>query len=333
MVVGLTLLVAFLVIGVTTPVPFVAIGRGPTRDTLGQVDGTDVVAIMNLRTYPTTGHLNMTTVSVADRLTMAEAIRRWASGDFQLVPRDAVFPPGESQEQVADKNRKLFVDSQANAEAAALDHLGLPTDVIVGMLTDGSPSTGVLEVGDRLLEVGGRPVLGLDALFAALADTRPGQQVMIRFQRGDSPPRAAAVTLGAKPDATHGMLGVAPVVAPPAADGIVISLGDIGGPSAGLMFSLAVVDKLTPGALTGGRFVAGTGTIGFDGVVGAIDGIPHKMLAAAEAGATVFLVPARNCEEALATAPAALQLVKVDDLAGAVAGLETLTGGGTPAGC
>jgi Lon-like protease len=106
-----------------------------------------------------------------------------------------------------------------------------------------------------------------------------------------------------------------------------ISLGGVGGPSAGLMFALAVVDKLTPGELAGGRFVAGTGAIESTGTVTPINGVPFKMRRAQDEGATVFLVPEANCEEAVATNPGGLQLVRVATLHDAVVALEALQAG------
>ena len=111
------------------------------------------------------------------------------------------------------------------------------------------------------------------------------------------------------------------------------NLANIGGPSAGLMFSLAVVDKLTTGDLNDGKFVAGTGTITGDGKVGPIGGITHKMLAAREAGATIFLVPADNCEEAKTAHDDGLELVRVENLDDAVAALKTLSAGGERPAC
>jgi Lon-like protease len=330
---GAFLLVSLAVLGASVPAPLVALGRGPTFNTLGEVDGMPVVAITSLPTYPTSGHLNMTTVGVKTGLTMFDALALWAAGDHQVVPRDTVYPPERAPEEISEENRRQFVDSLSTAELAALDHLDMPTAVLVGGLTEESPSAAVLEAGDRLLAVASTPVESLEGLQEVLAGTRPGEQVVVRFQRGDSPPQEARVTLGARPDAPHGMLGVMPVARPIDDDAIVISLGDIGGPSAGLMFALGVVDKLTPGELTGGRFLAGTGTITPTGEVGPIRGIPFKMLAAVDAGATAFLVPAANCAEAAATVPEGLQLVKVADLAGAVAALDTLRAGGVPASC
>lgn len=318
-------------LGASLPVPFVALGPGPTFDTLGEVDGTPVVAVDGLPVFRTSGHLNMTTVSVTDRLTLFSTLGFWAAGERRVVPRESVFPPDKSDQQVQQENTEQFATSEANAEVAALTQLALPTRVVVGSLVENSPAAGTLEVGDELVAVAGRPIDSVVSVSDALLPTAPGQSVTVTLRRGTEQ-RDAVVVLGSSPDRTQGLLGVRPGIEPQAGD-IRISLGDIGGPSAGLMFALAVVDKLTPGELTGGRFVAGTGSITQDGRVEPIGGIPFKMRAARDAGATTFLVPAENCAEAAANTPDGLQLVRVADLAGALAALDALRADGTVAGC
>ena len=157
-----------------------------------------------------------------------------------------------------------------------------------------------------------------------LKNTKPGQVVTIDYRRKNEPAGVAQITLGTNKDRDYGFLGVAVLDAPWAPFTIDFNLANIGGPSAGLMFSLAVVDKLTTGDLPGRKFVAGTGTITADGKVGQIGGITHKMVAAQEAGATVFLVPAKNCYEASSDNPAGLQLVKVETLGQAVDALHAI---------
>jgi Lon-like protease len=325
------LALAFALLGVTVPVPLVALGPGPTYDTLGEVGGTPVVAVDGLPVFPTSGHLNMTTVAVADRLTLFTMLGYWVSGARRVVPRDSVFPPGRSDEQVEQDNADQFAASEANAEVAALNQLAVPTRVVVGELVADSPAAGALQVGDELVAVSGRSVNSPLAVAEALAATAPGQSVTITYRRAGEQ-RDANVVLGSSPDRQQGLLGVRPGIEPQAGD-IRISLGDIGGPSAGVMFALAVVDKLTPGELTGGRFVAGTGTINSEGAVGPIGGIPFKMLAARDAGATAFLVPAGNCAEAVANAPDGLQLLRVGTLRDAVAGLDALRADQAPSSC
>lgn len=332
--VGIVLAAGLALTGATVAVPFVAEGPGPTFDTLGQVDGKTVVEVTGAQTFPTSGHLNMTTVSVTDQLTMFGALTRWFSGSSGIVPREAVFPPGLSEQQVDQENNRQFSESEANAEVAALSYLHLPTKVVVRTVTPGSPSAGILAPMDRLLAVNGRSVSSATQVTAALADTRPGQRAAVRYQRGDATAQETTLVLGTRPDdEPQGFLGITPAGQPDVPFHITISLGDIGGPSAGLMFALALVDKLTPGELTGGTFVAGTGTIDDGGVVGAIGGIRFKMAAARSAGASVFLVPADNCTEATRQALEGLVLVRVAALADAVSALGALRSGQAPPRC
>ncbi len=315
------------VIGATLPVPFVALGPGPTYDTLGPFEDTEIVAVDGLPEYPTSGHLNMTTVSVTDRLSLFTSLYFWASGDRRVIPREAVFPSDRSDDQIQEENAAQFESSEANAEAAAVTELGLPATVLVAGVVPDSPAAGVLEVGDEIVAVGGQPVGSAAEVSQRLADDRPGDTVTVTYRRADTE-NQADVVLGAGPDPARpqGFLGVRPTVE--SRDGrIDISLDGIGGPSAGLMFSLAVVDRLTPGELTGGRFIAGTGAIEPGGTVTPIDGVPFKMSKAREVGAEVFLVPDGNCTEATATVPDGLQLIRVTSLADAVDGLDALREG------
>jgi PDZ domain-containing protein len=319
------------VLGAALPTPLVALGPGPTFNTLGEVDGTNVVAVKGLPTYPTAGHLNMTTVSVTDGLTLFAAIGFWVARDQQVVPRDTVFPPGRSDQQVQQENTDQFTSSEVNAEVAALAELKIPARAVVSELTKGSPAAGRLQPGDEFVTVAGKPVSTPRQVSEALRDTKPGQSVAITFRRAGAP-SDTTVVLGTNPSLPQGFLGVRPGIEPVGGD-ITISLGDIGGPSAGLMFALAVIDKLTPGELNGGRFIAGTGTIGPDGTVGPIGGIPFKMMAARAAGATTFLVPAANCAEAAANDPVGLSLVRVGTLDDALAALDALRANKPVTGC
>ncbi len=319
------------VLGTSLPVPLVALGPGPTYDTLGEVNGSPVVAVEGLPTYPTSGHLNMTTVAVSDRLTFPQMLRAWVASGRQVVPRAQIFPPGKTDDEVREENTQQFATSETNAELAAMTELGIPTRVVVGAVVPDSPAAGALRVGDEIVAVSGRAVGSPSAVSEALVGTTPGQNVTITYRR-DGQEQKADVALAASPDRAQGLLGVRPTVEPRAGD-IRISLGDVGGPSAGLMFGLAVVDKLSPGELTGGRFVAGTGSIDAAGDVSPIGGIPFKMQAARDAGATVFLVPDENCREAAATAPPGLQLVRVSGLSDAVRQLEALAAGAPAAAC
>lgn len=330
---SVVLVVVFGLLGAFVRVPYVALGPGPTYDTLGAEGTTPVIRVDGQQTFPTAGHLNMTTVSVTDQVSLFGALGLWISGRYALAPRELYFPPDKSEQQIEQENTKAFNDSQTTAETAALRYLGYPAKVLAGEIVKGSPSDGVIEPGDRLISANGRPVTEPDALRGALSGTKPGDRVDVTFRHGDQPERTASIQLGRHPDGPQGFLGVSPIARPDVPFNVEISLADVGGPSAGLMFALAIVDKLTPGELNGGRFIAGTGEIDDHGKVGPIGGIPFKMVKAREAGATTFLVPAENCAEAKAQAPEGLQLVKVGSLDEAVKALDGVRTGRAPQGC
>ncbi len=331
---SVVLVVAFGLLGAFVRVPYVALGPGPTYDTLGADGATPVIQVEGTRTFPTAGHLNMTTVSVTDQISMFGALGLWTSGRYALAPRDLYFPPDKTEQQIEQENTKAFNDSQTTAETASLRYLGYPTKVLAGEIVKASPSDGVIEPGDRLIEANGKPLTDAQSLRAAIATNKPGDRVDIRFRHGNDPERTANIQLAAHPqDPPRGFLGVSAIERPDVPFNIEISLADVGGPSAGLMFSLAIIDKLTPGEINGGKFIAGTGEIDDHGKVGPIGGIPFKMIKAREAGATTFLVPAENCAEAKSQAPDGLQLLKVGTLDEATKALDAMRAGKVPAGC
>ena len=333
MLVALVPVVVFSGLLAVVTVPFVSLGPGPTFNTLGDVDGKQVVDIEGTPVHPTTGHLNMTTVSQRDGLTLGQALVLWMSGREQLVPRDLVYPPDKTREQVDKDNSEDFKQSEASAQFAALGYLKYPKAVTVVTVNDPGPSAGQLHEGDAIDAVNGTKVTGLDQFQSLLKSTKPGQQMVIEYRRKNAPPGTATITLGSNKDRGYGYLGVGVLEGPWAPFSIDFNLANVGGPSAGLMFSLAVVDKLSTGNLADSKFIAGTGTISSDGQVGPIGGITHKMLAAHEAGASVFLVPAENCDEARSGNDDGLELVKVDNLGGAVDALHSLSAGGEPPRC
>jgi len=326
--------VLFVLLSAVT-VPFVSLGPGPTFDTLGEVDGKQVVDIEGTEVKPTSGHLNMTTVSQRDGLTLGQAMALWMSGREQLVPRELVYPPEKSKDEIDEENTTDFRRSEDNAQYAALSYLKYPEAVTVDSVTDPGPSAGKLEDGDAIDAVNGKQVSTVEEFQALLKATKPGENLVLDYRRKDqaNPIGTATVTLGSNPDRDYGYLGIAVIDAPWAPFTVEFNLANIGGPSAGLMFSLALIDKLTTGDLNDGKFVAGTGTIDGEGEVGPIGGITHKMLAAQEAGATVFLVPADNCAEARSDPQDGLELVKVGTLTEAVDALNTISAGGEPPRC
>ena len=336
-------LVVLLLLGTRVPVPYVALGPGPTLNTLGtakvrepdgKVEERPIVSIQGVPTDKTSGNLNLTTVSVTDNLSLFEAMGMWVSGEYQLQPRDRVYDPDKSTEEVQQENVAQMTGSEDDATAAALRFLNRPTKLVIGSLTGGGPSSDVLKLGDQVIRVAGTPVSTSEEFATAVSKAKPGQPLTLDIVRGTTPMTVTVTPRRDADDQNAGDVGAqgSVVNADPALK-ITYSVGNIGGPSAGMMLSLAVIDLLSPGELTHGKFIAGTGTISDTGEVGVIGGITHKTRAARDAGATVFLVPDGNCAEAASDRPDGLELVKVDTLQSAVDSLNALGQGRTVAQC
>lgn len=316
------------------PVPYVAYLPGPTFDTLGEVGGTPVIAVDGRRTFPTEGHLDLTTVSVRSDLSLGEAVLDWFDRDRAVVPREFVFPPGQTDEQVRLENEQRKLESESTATIAALRQLDVPftTSITVQRVEPGMPADGALQDGDVLTAVDGRSVASSAELRERVSGTEPGTDLRIGYVREGEPGEAVVTT--AKADGEdRSIIGVLLQEVPEYGFSIDITLQDVGGPSAGLMFALGIIDKLGPESITGGLYVAGTGEITADGEVGPIGGIPQKLVAARDRGAEVFLVPEGNCAQASERVPDGLRLVKVSTLQGALDALETVREGGEPPGC
>jgi PDZ domain-containing protein len=320
------------VLGGLVRVPYVAVGPGPTYDTLGEIDGSPIVQIVGKETYPTSGQLRMTTVSVEHDITLFSALGLWGSGRWALAPREEFFPPGKTEDDIERENTKMFQDSQSDAEVAALRHLKQPIKVLAQEITKDAPADQLLEPGDRLIVVNGTRIAVQEDVRRALQGTTPGQTISITYRHEEGPEQTGTITLAkasdfGADDRTEGFMGLAPVDRADVPFETKIELQDVGGPSAGLIFALAIVDRLEPGELGGGQTVAGTGAIDVKGNVMPIGGIEFKLVAAREAGATVFLVPKDNCAVAKGDVPDGLRLIKVENLDGAVRALEDLSAG------
>jgi PDZ domain-containing protein len=329
-------LVLVLVVAVVR-VPYVALAPGPTFNTLGAYQGTPVIKVTGHATYDDTGNLNMTTISVVVPLTLAQALRDWFRHDYAVVPREAIYPSDKSTDEVRKEDEADFKASQSSATTAALRYLGYKgtVRVIANSVRKGAPADGVVKPGDVIVSVDGKAVTGPKQLVDLITARKPGEPARLELLRGGKTLsvtlRTAAMT--EKDGSVRPVIGVTPAERVDFPVKVTISLGDIGGPSAGLMFALGIIDKLEPGSLTNGRFIAGTGTIDDAGVVGPIGGIQQKLIGAKRKGATVFLVPAANCAEALSSPPDGLKLVKVSSLRGALSELHKLETGAVTTPC
>ncbi|MFI8533085.1 PDZ domain-containing protein [Streptomyces aquilus] len=238
--------VALLATAAFAPLPFSLTQPGMTANVLGENQDTPVITITGAETRKTTGQLRMTTIEATNpdtRVSLGDVLDAWFATDQAVMPRDSVYPSGQSTQQIERHNTEQMKQSQDAATEAALNYLDL---------------------SDKNIKV-------------------------------------------------------------------TLKLADVGGPSAGLLFSLGIVDKLhgdgNGGDLTGGRVIAGTGTIDADGTVGAVGGVSLKTQAAKRDGATVFLVPEDECGDAKAELPKGLRLIPVTTLKGAVSSLVALESG------
>ena len=320
----------------TARVPYVALGPGPTYNTLGEVSGTEVLQISGRPTFPTDGHLDLTTVGVQPRLTLVQALQGWFARDLAVVPREVVYPPGKSDEEVDAENEAEMAESQSTATLAAARQLGLRVKrVEVESVSAGAPAEGRLQPDDVLLTVDGTTVRDAAELRSLIAAKGVDAPVVVGYERDGVP---ATVELRTGVSGGDGerrpVIGVAPREEPVDLPfDVDITLEDVGGPSAGLMFALGILDKLDRPSLTGGKYIAGTGEISVEGEVGPIGGISQKLVAAKAKGADAFLVPAANCAEAVLRPPADLPLVRVETLGGALDALQALRRGETPELC
>jgi Lon-like protease len=311
--IALPLLLMLSIAAAVLPVPFVTYAPGLTVDVLASEKGQEIVQVSGRRTYRTDGELRMTTVYVTrpgGRVGLVDAMQAWIDEDRALYPYDAVYGDGETDEQSKTESAVQMVSSQDAAIAVALTELGYDVKPVIEVLnvSSGLPADGRLKVRDVLLEINGQEVTDAAQVADQIQRTTPGQSVRFLLERDGKD-----LTVEVTPQEVDGKLRVGVLPGPGYQFPFQVSVNipeDIGGPSAGLMFSLAIYDTLTPGSLTGGAIIAGTGTIDTDGKVGPIGGIQQKVVAARESGAELFLVPQDNCADALNAPNDDLRLVK-----------------------
>lgn len=326
-----SLLVAMVVVAVALPVPYVTFSPGPTVDVLGEADGQEIVDISGTQTYRDGGEMRLTTVSVTgpqQRITLLQALGAWFDGDRAIFPRDAVYPEGTTDEEARRQSSVQMVSSQDTAVAVALQELGYELDPVIEVfdVAGGGAADGVLQVRDQILSVGGQEITDSASVSAAVQEAGVGGRTEVVVRRDGE---RRSFMLSPRPSADDPDVAVLGIVIGPGYDfpfDVSVRIDEnIGGPSAGLIFALAVYDTLTPDSLTGGKDIAGTGTVDVDGNVGPIGGIQQKIVASEAAGAELFLVPPANCAAALG-APGAntdIRLVRAETMSAAVEALET----------
>ena len=323
------LLTSLLIAALTIiPSPYAIGTPGPTFDTLGEVDGVPLVSISGASTYDTTGELRLTTVSEAPAgstpFTVGQVVSAFFSSSSTVLPQEAVFGDPNDEGENDEASAQEWITSQEAATVSALEALGQPvpaTLTIVGVSPD-SNAADLLSVDDVIVAVDGSEIVSYSDFFDAIMGHAPGDEITVTVDRS-----------GEQVDATFDLLegpGGGPLIGifiDPTFDlpiTVDVKIDDVGGPSAGTMFALAIMDMLTPGDELNEALVAGTGTIDANGDVGPIGGIQLKLIGARDAGAEYFIAPVQNCGDVAGHIPDGLSVYAVDTLDDAYAAIVAI---------
>lgn len=321
-------------------VPYVLLTPGPIFNTVGMVEGHDLITISGAETYATTGSLNMTTVSEyggpETGISVGQALWAWIHTSERVMPREALYPENMTAAQSNQHNAEAFSSSQSFAISAAMKFLKLPVveTVVISAIESGGPAEGTLHAADVIVAVDGKTVstptevvtliraqpVGTSFVFTILRDGVKHDYTLATKARIDDPTtpenEAGIPFVGVGVDSSYA-----------ATFPITFGLDNVGGPSAGTMFALGIIDKLTPGPLAQSKTIAGTGTIDANGNVGPIGGIAQKMVGARSHGAVLFLAPAENCKEVVGHIPQGLTVTPMSTLAQAVTAINDFNAG------
>ncbi|MGH3498943.1 MAG: YlbL family protein [Nocardioidaceae bacterium] len=327
------LLVALVAAAFLLPVPYVTFEPGTPINTLGTIGNKQLITFgSGVKTYPTSGQLDLTTVSITrpdSKVGLVQAVSAWFSPTAAVIPRDLVYPPSESAAQAVHQSAVQMQGSQQTSSVAGLRAAGFAVHPYVEIVevTPGGGAAGKLKKGDHIVAVDGTPVSTAGPLIKAIQGKKPGDTVTLVVTRNGKRMTFVITTQPDPNDKSRPLIGVQLAQQYRLPFQVRNNLGpNIGGPSAGTMFALAIYDKLTPGALTGGNVVAGTGEITDSGQVQPIGGIAQKIVGAQRAGVTIFLAPKANCAEALGADVnfSKIKLVKITTLQDAISSLKAL---------
>ena len=299
--------------------PYLAFSSGPVSD------AADAIVAEEVEVFPPEGELLMLTV-VSQDVNIFEALIAAIDPTIDLVRREAYRPPGESDEEYRNRVLDQMSDSHRVSIAIALQELGYemqPTGVLVVGVAEGKAVSQVLAVGDIIDTINGLPVTSLSDISAALNMLDVGDVIELEITREGSV-QVVEIELTTRDDTGGPMIGITAQALTEPPFPVSIETGVIGGPSAGMMHTLAIIELLTADELTNGHIVAGTGTVRPDGTIGNIGGVRQKIVGAEAAGADYVLVPAGNYEAALTAERDSIEIVPVADISEALAFFETL---------
>ena len=328
------------------PVPYVMTSPGPVFNTIGEVNNVELISVSGTETFPTEGELDMTTVSEYGGpqagLDMFQAIWGWISPDRRVVPRESIYPEGETEEENIARNVEAFSTSQSYAIAAAMDYLDKPVieNLIITSVGLDTPAQNKLRAGDEILKVDGVAMTKPDQVVSAVRSKPIGSELSFSVLRNGSALDVVVTSSHREDDpateqdeATIPYIGIGIDTSYSAEFDIEFGVTGVGGPSAGTMFAIGIIDKLTPGALTQGKTIAGTGTIDPKGNVGEIGGIQQKLIGARNAGAVLFLAPQGNCDEVIGHIPDGLTVAAIETLEDAMDEIESFNSGAQVTSC
>ena len=304
--------------------PYYAIAPGDART----VD--DLIAAPDGQAYPPNGRVYLATVSL-QRVKALGAVRGWLDKDIDVVHEEQILgdtPPRRYRQQ----NLQLMDDSKETALVVGLRYLGYDVPehgkgALVISVADDLPAAGRIEPGDVIASVDGTPTPLVQTAVDAIRARKPGEVVRLEVTDPDGKARVEQITLAERNGGP--ILGVTMRTKDRTFDlpfDVSIESAGIGGPSAGLAFTLGVIDKLSSGELTGGQRVAVTGTIAIDGVVGDVGGVTQKTAAVRSEGVRYFIVPPGEYEVARRHAGKRVTVLKAGTLDEAVAALGSIGG-------
>ncbi len=314
------------------PTGYVIEKPGQVFDVMGQVSGEPVISSPDLPTYPSDSRFDVTTVSLLGNPTSTpswlQVLVAWVDSEQKVIPLDEVYPDNRTAEEIRAESTAQMEISQQDAIAAALIQLGyeVPRSLYVASVLEDTPSSKILIAGDIVISAAGKQITEFEELREQIQLTQGNEIEIVVLRDGQEKSflivpelREDLWVIGAMISYTYTF----PV-------DIELQLGEVGGPSGGLMFTLGILDSLTEGSLAGEKNISGTGTISANGEVGPIGGIDLKMISARKSGADLFLVPSGNCQEAIGQVPEGLSVISVRDLAEALAAIEQVKSGSVP---
>jgi len=310
------------------PIPFVFFKPGVPDNVAGKI-----ISIKDAKTYPINGKLFITSILVTNPdspVFGAETLVNWAIGPHVVLPKESVYPPIQPAQKIERDSRNEMESSKVTSTAAALRYLGYDFDEVyyVSDIRDYSDAIKKLKIGDVITEIDGKEINQIEEIRTSYAKKSIGDSLLITVERKDKNGKVTPVTtrvilvenldIEEKERPAIGILVGTSARFPIDVD---FNLPGVGGPSAGLIFAVGIVEKLTEEDLVRGRKIAGTGTITASGKVGGIGGIEEKMVGASRIGATIFIAPRENCPD-IEHVPKGLKVIPVSTLSEAIEALR-----------